>query len=137
MSKGGSQPSSWQIAQSRDCFCDFGRKSENLSLPVDTQCFAAMDGSKSLNAPRTSSCHNWREFKTYTSLRHNLTQAELDFLIFVQWNKIDSALCNLPIKNLRATFWHPNQLNIIILHFLIFNYQNSLILCYSQLSSSP
>ena len=24
---------------------------ENLSLPVDAQCFAAMDGSKSLNVP--------------------------------------------------------------------------------------
>ncbi len=68
VSKGGSQLSCWQIAQSRDCFCDFGRKLENLSLPVDVQCFAAMDGSKSLNVPWTSSCHNWREFKTYTSL---------------------------------------------------------------------
>ena len=60
VSKGGSQPSSWQIAQSIDCFCDLERKLENLSLPVDAQCFAAMDGSKSLNVPWTSSCHNWR-----------------------------------------------------------------------------
>jgi len=37
-------------------------------------------------------------FKTYTSLYHSLTQADLDFLIFVQRNKIDSALCNLLIK---------------------------------------
>jgi hypothetical protein len=26
VTKGGSQLSGWQIAQSRDCFCDFGRK---------------------------------------------------------------------------------------------------------------
>ena len=32
VSKGGSQLSCWQIAQSRDCFCDFGRKLENLSF---------------------------------------------------------------------------------------------------------
>ena len=37
-------------------------------------------------------------FKTYTSLCRNLSQADLDFLIFVQRNKIDLALCNLPIK---------------------------------------
>ena len=37
-------------------------------------------------------------FKTYTSLQHSLTQADLDFLIFVQRNKIDSALCKLPLK---------------------------------------
>ena len=43
-------------------------------------------------------------FKTYTSLHHNLTQADLDFLIFVQRNKIDPALCNLPIKKLETAF---------------------------------
>ena len=32
--KGGSQPCGWQIASSRDPFCDFGRKLGNLSLPV-------------------------------------------------------------------------------------------------------
>ena len=32
--KGGSQPCGWQIASSRDLFCDFGRKLGNLSLPV-------------------------------------------------------------------------------------------------------
>ena len=51
--KGGSQLNGCQIAQSRDLFCDFGRKLENLSMPVHLQCFAAMDGSKSLNAPWT------------------------------------------------------------------------------------
>ena len=30
-----SQYSDWQIAQSRDCFCDYGRKLVNLSLPVN------------------------------------------------------------------------------------------------------
>ena len=39
-------------------------------------------------------------FKTYTSLHRSLTQADLDFLIFVQRNKIDSALCNLPVTKL-------------------------------------
>jgi len=37
VSKGGSQLSCWQIAQSRDCFCDFGRKLVNLSMPVYLQ----------------------------------------------------------------------------------------------------
>ena len=32
--KGDSKFFDWQIAQSRDCFCDFGRKLVNLSLAV-------------------------------------------------------------------------------------------------------
>ena len=32
--KGGSQPCGWQIASSRNSFCDFGRKLVNLRLPV-------------------------------------------------------------------------------------------------------
>lgn len=28
----------------------------------------------------------------------------LEFLIFVQRNKLDSAMCNLPIKKLKTTF---------------------------------
>ncbi|RHM01138.1 hypothetical protein DWZ87_17145 [Roseburia intestinalis] len=43
-------------------------------------------------------------FKTYTSLRCNLTQADLDFLIFGHRNKTDPTLCNLPIKNLKPPF---------------------------------
>lgn len=43
-------------------------------------------------------------FKTYTSLHRNLTQADLDFLIFVQRNKIATALCNPPIKKLETDF---------------------------------
>ena len=39
----------------------------------------------------------------FTSLCHNLTQADLDFLIFVQRNKTGTALCNLSIKNLVCT----------------------------------
>ena len=35
VSKGGSQLSDCQIAQSWDSFCDFGRKLENLSMPVN------------------------------------------------------------------------------------------------------
>ena len=45
--------------------------------------------------------------KTYTSLHRNLAQADLDFLIFVQRNKTDPALCNLPIKKLETAFLHP------------------------------
>ena len=52
--KGGSQLSGWQIASSRDSFCDFGRKLGNLSLPV----------------------------KTHTSLRETLNQADLDLSYF-------------------------------------------------------
>ncbi len=48
-------------------------------------------------------------FKTYTSLRENLTQAVLDFLIFGQRNKTAPALCNLPLKKLKSTFCHPNH----------------------------
>ena len=40
----------------------------------------------------------------YTSLRCNLTQADLDFLIFGHQNKTDPTLCNLPIKNLKPPF---------------------------------
>ena len=43
-------------------------------------------------------------FKTYTSLRENLNQADLDFLIFGQRNKTGVALCNLPLKKIKATF---------------------------------
>ena len=43
-------------------FCDFGRKLVNLSLPVPVQCFAAMDGSKSLNAPWTGHLRRTRHF---------------------------------------------------------------------------
>ena len=53
VSKNGSQLSGWQVVQNRDCFCDFGRKLVNLSLAIHVQCFAAMDGSKSLSTPWT------------------------------------------------------------------------------------
>jgi len=60
--KMASQLSDWQIVQSRVYFCDFGRKLVNLSLPVHVQCFAAMDGSKSLNAPWTGRLRRTRYF---------------------------------------------------------------------------
>ena len=50
-------------------------------------------------------------FKTYTSLHRNLIQSDLDFLIFVQRNKIDSALCNLPIKKPETAVGHLNPQN--------------------------
>ena len=43
-------------------------------------------------------------FKTYTSLRHSLPQADIDFLISGQWSKTSNALCNLPIKKLKVAF---------------------------------
>ena len=43
-------------------------------------------------------------FKTYTSLHHNLTQADLDFLIFVQRNKTDSLCANCQSKNRKPPF---------------------------------
>ena len=44
----------------------------------------------------------------FTSLRENLTQADLDFLIFGQRNKTDTALGNLTVKKLKTTFCHLN-----------------------------
>ena len=37
--------------KAENCFCDFGRKLENLSMPVHAQCCAATDGSTSPNVP--------------------------------------------------------------------------------------
>ena len=51
-------------------------------------------------------------FKTYTSLHRNLTQADLDFLIFVQWNKTDPDCCNLSIKRFEINICS----NIIIIY---------------------
>jgi len=39
-----SQRNGWQLAQSRDYFCDFGRKLENFSMSVYSQWCSAMDG---------------------------------------------------------------------------------------------
>ena len=61
-----------QLAQNRDCFCDFGRKLVNLSLAVHVQCFAAMDGSKSLNAPWTG-----RLRRTRHSIKARLRQTQI------------------------------------------------------------
>ena len=51
-------------------------------------------------------------FKTHTSLCHNLNQAALDCLIFVQRNKTVPAGCNLPSKKLRTTIRRATQTNI-------------------------
>ena len=40
-----------KLRKSESGFCDFGRKLENLSMPVHAQCCAAMDGSTSPNVP--------------------------------------------------------------------------------------
>jgi len=87
-----SQHNDWQIAQSRDCFCDFGRKLVNLRLPGNTQWCSATDGRTRQHRVMEDS------LLPFTSLWENLTQAGLDFLIFVQRNKTDTALCNLSIK---------------------------------------
>ena len=79
--KGGSQLSGWQIASSQDSFCDFGRKIRK-SLYACSQ--------YSVVLPRTAAqvlmCPDGT-FRTHTSLRLNLNQAYLDFLIFGQRNK--------------------------------------------------
>ena len=40
-----------------------------------------------------------------TSLHHKLNQADLAFLIFVQRNKINPALCKMPITDPQHTIW--------------------------------
>ena len=105
VSKGDSQLSGCQIAQSRDSFCDLGRKLENLSMPAYSQWCSATDGRTRLHEP-------WKaRWTPFTSLREILTQAYLVFLIFEQRNKTDTALCNLTVKKLKSTFWHPNPMN--------------------------
>ena len=51
-----------------------------------------------------------------TSLHHKLNQADLAFLIFVQRNKINPALCKMPITDPQYTIWtgdsFPQQTNI-------------------------
>ncbi|HBH99366.1 MAG TPA: hypothetical protein DDY23_07445 [Lachnospiraceae bacterium] len=54
--------------------------------------------------------------KTYTSLHRNLAQADLDFLIFVQRNKTDPALCNLPILYSKKIPMQSNPLLYIGIH---------------------
>ena len=60
-------------------------------------------------------------FKTYASLHHSLTQADLDFLIFIQWNKTDLALCQLPIKKLETAFCHPNLIGFSFPFHIYYN----------------
>ena len=74
--KGGSQLSGWQIASSRDSFCDFGRKLENLSVSVGTQWCSATDGRTRQHRVMDDS------LLPFTSLQENLTQTHLDFSYF-------------------------------------------------------
>lgn len=73
--------SRWHPTGSRGLVCDFGRKLEKLSMPVNTQCCAAKDGSTSLNVPRMA---RLRRTRPSAATPH---QAYLDFLIFAQRNK--------------------------------------------------
>ena len=78
--KSGSQPCGWQIASSRDSFCDFGRKLENLSVPANTQRCAATDGSTNPGRATDGSSG------VLASAFHNLPQGHLEFLIPAQRN---------------------------------------------------
>ena len=102
-----SQPGGWQIAQSRECFCDFGRKLENLSLPVYPQWCSATDGRTRLLEPRMA---RWTPF---TSLREKVKQAGLAFLIFGQRNKTGTALRNLSINKPERTICANNIIRYI------------------------
>ena len=79
--KGDSQLSGWQIASSQDSFCDFGRKLESLCMPVHNTVLCCHG-----RQAQVLMCPDGT-FRTHTSLRLNLNQAYLDFLIFGQRNK--------------------------------------------------
>ena len=97
-----SQPRGGHLAQSWSWFCDFGRKLENLGVPVYIQWCSATDGRTRLHEP-------WKaRWMPFTSLCEKLIQAYLVFLIFGQRNKTSSVLCNLTDLKLKTTFWHPN-----------------------------
>ena len=84
--KSGSQPCGWHIASSRDSFCDFGRKLETLSVVLPwtaAQVLMCPDGA----------------FRTYTSLRPNLNQACLEFLIFGQRKQNSPGLMQFANRN--------------------------------------
>ena len=74
--KGVSQPCGWQIASSRDLFCDFGRKLGNLSLPVRNTVLCCHGRQHKVLMPPDGA------FKTHTSLRETLNQADLDLPYF-------------------------------------------------------
>ena len=98
VAKGGTQLSGCQIATSRECFCDFGRKLENLSLPVYSQWCSATDGRTRLHEPRMA------RWTPVTSLRENLTQTHLDFSYFRTTEpKLTPALRKMPLTDLRHT----------------------------------
>ena len=98
VSKNGSQLSGWQVVQNRDCFCDFGRKLVNLSLAVHVQCFAAMDGSKSLSTPWTGCLRRTRH-----SIITRLSQTQI-FLFSYNGTKQTRLCANYQSQNLKPSF---------------------------------
>ncbi len=71
-----SQPRGGHLAQSWSWFCDFGRKLENLGVPVYIQWCSATDGRTRQHRVMDDS------LLPFTSLRENLIQAYLDFSYF-------------------------------------------------------
>ena len=117
--KSGSQPCGWQIASSRDSFCDFGRKLETLRMPVRNTVLCCH------GRQHKSWCAREGTFRTYTSLRSQLKQAYLAFLIFAQRNQTcqrhpeNCALhCPLIPKYHFAKLYQITLTNISISHIL-------------------
>lgn len=111
--------SRWHPTGSRGLVCDFGRKLEKLSMPVNTQCCAAKDGSTSLNVPRMA---RLRRTRPSAATPH---QAYLAFLIFAQRNQTcqrhpeNCALhCPLIPKYQFAKLYQITLTNISISHIL-------------------
>ena len=77
-----------------------------------------------------------------TSLHHKLNQADLAFLIFVQRNKINPALCKMPITDPQHTIWtgdsFPQQTSICdmrncankISHYVPARHRKEDLICY-------
>ena len=102
-SKDSSQLSGWQLAQNRDCFCDFGRKLVNLRLPGNTQWCSATDGRTRQHRVMDDS------LLPVTSLRENLTQTHLDFSYFRTTEpKLTPALRKMSLTDLQHTIWVGN-----------------------------
>jgi len=53
-----SQRNGWQLAQSRDYFCDFGRKLENLSLSIHSDVLPWMAEQGSIESGMTRCCRS-------------------------------------------------------------------------------
>ena len=93
-----SQPDDWHLAQSLSWFCDFGRKLENLGVPVYIQWCSATDGRTRQHRVMDDS------MLPFTSLRENQTQTHLDFSYFRTTEpKLTPALRKMPLTDLRHT----------------------------------